>query len=49
MLEHKCSVFHDFAEILIPELEQRNVINDIVRMQDGDPPYVATSDRQVLQ
>lgn len=34
---------------VIPELQQRNVVNDIVWMQDGAPPHVATCVRQVLQ
>ena len=34
---------------VIPKLLQRNVINDIVWMQDGAPPRIGTSVRQVLQ
>ena len=38
-----------FENYVIPELQQRNVINDIVCMQNGAPPRIATSVRQVLQ
>ena len=34
---------------VIPEVQQRNVINDIVWMQDDAPSRIAISVRQVLQ
>lgn len=34
---------------VIPELLQRNALNDIVWMQDGAPPHIATSVRRVLE
>lgn len=34
---------------VIPELQQRNVISDIVWMQDGAPPHIAQCVRPVLQ
>ena len=35
---------------VIPELQQQNVINnDVVWMQDGAPPHIATSVPQMLQ
>ena len=34
---------------VILELQQQKVINDIVWMQDGAPPHIATSVQQVLQ
>ena len=34
---------------IIPELKQRNVINDIIWMQNGAPQHTVLSVRQVLQ
>ena len=34
---------------VIPELLQRNALNDIVWMQDGAPPHIVKSVRSVLE
>ena len=49
-----CSITGDrykpmLENYIITESQQRNVINDIVWLQDGAPPHIATSITQVLQ
>lgn len=38
-----------FQNYAISEMQQRNVVNDVVWMQDEDPSDVATRVQQVLQ